>query len=133
MLLHQIALRSHSAPAVGSILEVDPRWQTRVMRAWQTGSITNYDYLIYLNLAAGRSFNDLTQWPVLPWIVADYTSQTLDLQNPKSFRDLAKPIGALNPARLEMVRERCRQMPPGEKFLYGTHYSTPGYVVVLLS
>jgi factor associated with neutral sphingomyelinase activation len=130
MLLHQIALRSHSAPAVGSILEVDPRWQTRVMRAWQTGLITNYDYLIYLNLAAGRSFNDLTQWPVLPWVLADYTSQTLDLQNPQTFRDLAKPIGALNPARLEMVRERCRQMPPGEKFLYGTHYSTPGYVLV---
>jgi hypothetical protein len=34
--------------------------------------VSNLDYMLYLNLAAGRSFNDLTQWPVMPWILRDY-------------------------------------------------------------
>jgi hypothetical protein len=29
-------------------------------------------------------------------------------------RDLSKPVGALNPARLELFRERYREMPRGE-------------------
>lgn len=49
---------------------------------------------------ADRTVNDLTQYPVFPWIVADYSSPTLDLTNSKTFRDLTKPIGALNPERL---------------------------------
>ena len=29
-----------------------------------------------------RSFNDLTQYPVMPWVISDYTSQVLDLVSP---------------------------------------------------
>ena len=54
--------------------------------AWQRGRVSNRDYLLFLNLAAGRSFNDLTQWPVFPWILADYTSEQLDLSNSATYR-----------------------------------------------
>lgn len=73
------------------------------------------------------------RYPVFPWVISDYTSKTLDLNNPKIFRDLTKPIGALNPDRLKLFKDRMDQMPdtqPG--FLYGTHYSTPGYVLFYL-
>lgn len=98
---------------------------------WQSGLISNFDYLLYLNFIADRSFNDLTQYPVFPWVVADYSSKTLDLENPASFRDLKKPIGALSPERLKYFKDRYHQMPD-PKFLYGTHYSTPGYVLYYL-
>nr|CAG4710885.1 unnamed protein product [Naegleria fowleri] len=98
---------------------------------WQSGLISNFDYLLYLNFIADRSFNDLTQYPVFPWVVADYSSKTLDLQDPNTFRDLKKPIGALNPDRLKYFKDRYYQMPD-PKFLYGTHYSTPGYVLYFL-
>jgi len=39
---------------------------------------------------------DLTHYPVYPWVIKDYTSAVLDLNNPDSFRDLSKPIGAIN-------------------------------------
>ena len=39
-----------------------------------------------------------------------------------------KPIGALNPQRLESYKSRYRDMHD-PKFLYGTHYSTPGYTI----
>jgi len=59
-----------------------------------------------LNTIAGRSYNDLSQYPVFPWILTDYESKELDLKNPAVYRDLSKPIGALNPARAEEVREK---------------------------
>ena len=55
--------------------------------------MSNFEYLMYLNTIADRSFNDLTQYPVFPWVVADYTSAVLDLESPDTFRDLSKPIG----------------------------------------
>ena len=73
---------------------------------WQNGLVSNFDYLLYLNSAADRSFNDLTQYPVMPWVVADYTSEELDLDNPNTYRDLSKPMGALNPERLEALKVR---------------------------
>ncbi|KAL3135309.1 hypothetical protein ABBQ32_007505 [Trebouxia sp. C0010 RCD-2024] len=125
-----------ASAAAGSILEAGGGWLAKVTGGWQAGHISNLDYLLYCNLAAGRSFNDLTQWPVFPWVLCDYTSQTLDLNSPASFRDLSKPIGALNPHRLEAYKFRFREMPRDEgadpPFLYGTHYSCPGYVMYWL-
>jgi hypothetical protein len=46
---------------------------------WQNRLVSNFDYLLYLNSVADRSFNDLTQYPVMPWVIGDYTSQELDL------------------------------------------------------
>jgi hypothetical protein len=70
---------------------------------WQRRLISNFEYLMRLNTIAGRSFNDLTQYPVFPWILADYTSEKLDLTNPATFRDLSKPIGALYERKLARV------------------------------
>ena len=98
---------------------------------WRRREVSNFDYLMALNTMAGRSFNDVTQYPVFPWVVSDYTSETLDLSDPRVFRDLSKPIGALTPGRLQKIVERYREMPP-PKFMYGTHYSTPGYVIYYL-
>eukprot|EP00232_Nephroselmis_pyriformis_P008656 CAMPEP_0182883068 /NCGR_PEP_ID=MMETSP0034_2-20130328/18168_1 /TAXON_ID=156128 /ORGANISM="Nephroselmis pyriformis, Strain CCMP717" /LENGTH=360 /DNA_ID=CAMNT_0025016191 /DNA_START=185 /DNA_END=1263 /DNA_ORIENTATION=- len=78
------------------------KWQAD----WVAGRISNYDYLMHLNREADRSFNDLSQYPVFPWVIKDYTSDRLDLNNPAVFRDLSKPIGALNADRLETFKER---------------------------
>ena len=85
-----------------------------------------------LNIIAGRTFNDISQYPVFPWIIADYTSDELDLNDPKSYRDLTKPVGALNPDRLVQLLQRYHDLdglPEEERFLYGSHYSSPGVVL----
>ncbi|CAI7892730.1 unnamed protein product, partial [Closterium sp. NIES-53] len=127
------------------------RSRDKWVREWVSGGISNFDYLMYLNREANRSFNDLSQYPVFPWVIADYTSKELDLTSPATFRDLRKPVGALNPDRLEKFCQRYDDLaelyedwagnfPEGEvpphvpgtpspAFLYGCHYSTPGYVV----
>jgi hypothetical protein len=111
----------------------------QMTRKWQEKDISNFDYLMHLNTEADRSFNDITQYPVFPHVIADYTSPKLDMDNPATFRDLSRPIGALNPTRLNYFKERFHSMAPGNEklglpppFLYGTHYSTPGYVLFYL-
>ena len=63
-------------------------------------------FLTSFSSLADRSINDLTQYPVFPWVVKDYTSDTLDLSSADTYRDLSKPIGALNADRLERLLVR---------------------------
>lgn len=92
---------------------------------------TDFYVCFLINSLADRSKNDLTQYPVFPWVVADYKSDVLDLSNTDTFRDLSKPMGALNPDRLEKLKERYHEMNDN-KFLYGSHYSAPGLVLFYL-
>lgn len=70
--------------------------------SWRRRDITNFEYLMILNTLAGRSYNDLTQYPVYPWVLADYSSESLDFNKSSTFRDLSKPVGALDLKRFEV-------------------------------
>ncbi|ODV89993.1 hypothetical protein CANCADRAFT_99255 [Tortispora caseinolytica NRRL Y-17796] len=100
-----------------------------ITKEWTAGRVSNFHYLVALNTIAGRTFNDLTQYPVFPWVIADYYSSVLDLNNPLSFRDLSKPMGAQTPERAQMFKERYDAFADLEDssdppFHYGTHYSS---------
>lgn len=73
---------------------------------WVNREISNFEYLMQLNTISGRSYNDLSQYPIFPWIISDYKSKDLDLNDPGVYRDLSKPMGALNPVRAEEVRQK---------------------------
>uniref|UniRef100_A0A8C5J7A1 Neurobeachin-like protein 2 n=1 Tax=Junco hyemalis TaxID=40217 RepID=A0A8C5J7A1_JUNHY len=104
-----------------------------LMQKWVNREISNFDYLIQLNTMAGRTYNDLAQYPVFPWILRDYTSEELDLNNPAVFRDLSKPIGVVNEKNAKTVKEKYENFedPLGmiDKFHYGTHYSNAAGVM----
>ncbi|KAI8262996.1 Beige protein-like protein 1 [Colletotrichum sp. SAR11_239] len=108
----------------GSIFNSTP-WNP-AMRKWQKGEMSNFHYLMLVNTMAGRTFNDLTQYPVFPWVLADYTSEELNLNDPASFRDLSKPMGAQTSGRVSGFRESYDALAEiGETpFHYGTHYSS---------
>jgi len=42
---------------------------------WQRREVSNFEYLMALNTFAGRSFNDLCQYPVFPWVLNDYRTK----------------------------------------------------------
>ncbi|CAH0558995.1 unnamed protein product [Brassicogethes aeneus] len=102
--------------------------ETSVTQRWVRGEISNFQYLMYLNTLAGRSYNDLMQYPVFPWILSDYDSEELDLTDPSTFRDFTRPMGAQSPDRLEQFKKRFKEWddPHGETppYHYGTHYSS---------
>ncbi|XP_030250167.1 neurobeachin-like protein 2 isoform X2 [Sparus aurata] len=100
---------------------------------WVCREISNFEYLMQLNTIAGRTYNDLSQYPVFPWVLCDYTSSDLNLEDPAVFRDLSKPIGVVNPRHAQNVREKYESFedPTGtiDKFHYGTHYSNAAGVM----
>jgi len=55
-------------------------------------------------MLANRSYNDLSQYPIFPWIIHNYEGD-FDLKNAEMFRDLAKPIGAINKHRLRKLKD----------------------------
>ncbi|XP_010560935.1 PREDICTED: lysosomal-trafficking regulator isoform X3 [Haliaeetus leucocephalus] len=113
---------------------------------WCTGQITNFEYLTHLNKHAGRSFNDLMQYPVFPFILSDYTNETLDLNDPSVYRNLVKPIAVQSKEKEdryvdtykyleEEYRKGAREddpMPPVQPYHYGSHYSNSGTVLHFL-
>ncbi|XP_074079064.1 lysosomal-trafficking regulator [Macrotis lagotis] len=113
---------------------------------WYTGQITNFEYLTHLNKHAGRSFNDLMQYPVFPFILSDYISETLDLNEPSVYRNLSKPIAVQYKEKEdryvdtykyleEEYRKGAREddpMPPVQPYHYGSHYSNSGTVLHFL-
>jgi len=124
----------------------------RLTKAWRHGRVSNFDYLLRINAIAGRTRIDFSQYPIMPWVLSNYFSNTPpDLTNRANFRDLTKPMGALCPQRLQKCLLKYKALstykdntnsiiptnsndsassnniPP---FMYGSHYSTSGGVVL---
>ncbi|XP_077154341.1 neurobeachin isoform X4 [Ranitomeya variabilis] len=128
---------SYGLPQARRISLATPRQlfkSSNMTQRWQRREISNFEYLMFLNTIAGRTYNDLNQYPVFPWVLTNYESEELDLTLPGNFRDLSKPIGALNPKRAVFYAERYEtweddQTPP---YHYNTHYSTSTFTLCWL-
>ena len=147
------------------ILSLNPSIETRNKAVWDVpryqemwvkGKISNAEYLLYLNFVGNRSFNDLSQYPVFPWVLTDYKNEAIHFEgkNPQFlFRDLSKPIGALNPDKLEQFRSKYFEIinkaqthnqetedsmhhlaasHSDKPYMYLSHYSTPGIALYYL-
>ena len=62
---------------------------------WQNNYISTLEYLMWINIYAGRSFNDLTQYPVFPWIITNYSDESKEFSIQNDLRNLNLPIGML--------------------------------------
>lgn len=55
-------------------MKLDP-WsimqESKALTKWYNYKITNFEYLMKLNKISGRSNKDLTQYPVVPWVMND--------------------------------------------------------------
>ncbi|XP_018118608.1 lysosomal-trafficking regulator isoform X3 [Xenopus laevis] len=119
---------------------------TALTHLWCTGQITNFEYLTHLNKHAGRSFSDLMQYPVFPFILSDYSNETLDLSDSAIYRNLVKPIAVQSKEKEDryidnykyLEDEYCKgdreddPMPPVQPYHYGSHYSNSGTVLHFL-
>ncbi|XP_033486916.1 neurobeachin isoform X4 [Epinephelus lanceolatus] len=125
---------SYGLPQARRISLATPRQlfkSSNMTQRWQRREISNFEYLMFLNTIAGRTYNDLNQYPVFPWVLTNYDSEELDLTLPGNFRDLSKPVGALNPKRAAFYAERYEtweddQTPPCH---YNSHYSTAASIL----
>lgn len=49
-----------------------------------------YGDRLSISYILGRTYNDLNQYPVFPWVLTNYETKELDLSLPSNYRDLSK-------------------------------------------
>ena len=47
---------------------------SKIIKDWSKWRINNFSFLMHLNLFANRSYMDLSQYPIFPWILSKYSS-----------------------------------------------------------
>ena len=45
---------------------------SKIVSKWKEWKITNFEFLMWLNIFGNRSYNDISQYPVFPWILSNY-------------------------------------------------------------
>jgi hypothetical protein len=81
-----------------------------IAKKWEHWDISTLSFLSIINNFASRSFKDLTQYPIFPWVIKDYESKKLNAFNESNIRDLNKPIGALgSELRLECFMQNYKE------------------------
>ncbi|KZC14096.1 Lysosomal-trafficking regulator, partial [Dufourea novaeangliae] len=106
---------------------------------WRSGTLTNWEYITCLNKLAGRSYNDLMQYPVFPFVLADYTSEKIDLNNPKIYRNFKRPMAVQDKKNEQHYINNYNYLKQAqlitlhqEPYHYGSHYSNSGTVLHFL-
>ena len=133
-----------------------------IINNWKNYSISNIELLMWLNIFSDRSYNDINQYPVLPWILSDYNSEIINDKiffeckkdsNDKIFRDLSLPLGMIDTndngiRKAEYMNNLSYSIKQNQEnsiilmgnyalsekpYNYGSHYSNPIYVTNFLS
>jgi hypothetical protein len=102
---------------------------------WTNGQLDTYSYLMILNTISGRTYNDIAQYPVFPWVISDYSTQELDLTDAKSFRNFNYPIYAQDEETRENLKFKYESLEEDQedyKYHSGSHYSNAGFVCYYL-
>ena len=87
--------------------------KNKYLKKWLNFEITNFDYLMYLNQMSGRGYKDTTQYYIMPWILKNYYSETLNLNDSSNYRALNKTVGALgNDTRIQGFLSKFELIDP---------------------
>lgn len=89
--IYQIATCLRHQPIIDPILYLKKRGKNTT-KEWVTGKLSNFHYLLILNYFGGRSFSDITSYPIFPWIMSrsSFECESLDLEDPTVFRDFTE-------------------------------------------
>jgi hypothetical protein len=113
---------------------------------WINWRISNFEMLMWLNILSNRSFSDLSQYPVFPWVLKNYTEKDVNIDT--DMREFDLPMGMMEIddkgkgmerklLYLEAYRSIQAEIQNGTStetpYLYGSHYSNPMYVAHYLT
>ena len=109
---------------------------------WKEWKMTNYELLMWLNIYGNRSFNDISQYPVFPWVLSSYKDPLKHEKNEKdeeyNLRDMSLPMGMMaldekGEQRKELFMINFDTLKQSDEegikpYFYGSNYSNPIYV-----
>ena len=108
---------------------------SKKLKKWKEWGMSNYEILMWMNLYSNRSFDDISQYPVFPWVLTNY-EDPFDLEG--NYRNLSLPMGMMElneegEKRKELFMETfdvLKNESDGsmKPYIYGSNYSNPMYV-----
>ena len=115
-----------------------------IINNFRKGKNSNYEYLLYLNKYSTRTYNDLSQYPVFPWLIKEHgkipeiltllSNKEINQKDLDCLRDMDYPISV----QTEEKRIECYNKYLEDKKLQnfpahlGSHYSTSAYIYYYL-
>lgn len=89
---------------------------SNIKELWKNNKISTLEYLMWINIYGNRSYRDISQFPVLPWIIDNYKTKTFQeiLEN-DHIRDFKTPMGVM--VLDEKGKERAEGYIQNYKFL----------------
>ena len=70
---------------------------SNIINLWKTNKISTLEYLMWINIYANRSFRDISQYPVFPWLLINHEYKTCDdLMKNMELRNFNYPMGLLS-------------------------------------
>ena len=127
------------------------------LESWRKWKISNFEFLMWLNIFSNRSYDDLSQYPVFPWILTDYDDplkieidkKSLIIENKNidlteladyKYRDLSLPMGMLEVnddskkrkknfiMKFEELKNESEEFEGQKPHFYGSNYSNPIFI-----
>ena len=71
----------------------------KYLNLWLEGKKTTLEYLLLINKFSNRSYNFLSQYLVMPWLLTDFN----DIYNVKNYRNMSFPISAQTQQSLDNI------------------------------
>ena len=53
---------------------------SKIISDWRKWKMTNFEFLMWLNILSNRSYNDISQYPVFPWLLSRYVDPLQEQQ-----------------------------------------------------
>ena len=109
--------------------------QNNLITEWREERLSTYEYLLFINKYASRTFNDLNQYPVFPWLVRKYILDNDNKNINMLLRDFKYPMAAQTEEQRDNSLNRFEEEENSKlKFPthHGIHYSTSSYIFFYL-
>lgn len=111
------------------VLDLNGAILRALTKKWKRCEMSNLEYLLILNKFASRSFHDLSQYPIFPWVLKDYTSEEFKVDDPAFYRNFKLPIGAQTDNGRQEAEMRFSMSPDEQNYHFGSHYSSGAIVL----
>ena len=96
---------------------------------WLEGKLPTLNYLLLINKYSGRSYNDLTQYLIFPWLLNNYS----DIKDKNNYRKMNLSMAIQDQSNLEIIKKNYdndKDLTKRSHFQY--HYSNSSYINLYL-
>lgn len=97
-------------------------------KKWLNNELTNFEYILLLNKYSGRSYQDVNQYPVFPWIIKNYLDPKFNINDKNILRCFNYPVSIQNEEkRLLALKKFDDETLDNFKVHFRCHYSTSAF------